>query len=313
MKVLIADDNRDAVATFAALVRRWEFEPCIAYDGLAALALLRSPQPPNLAILDWVMPGVSGIEICRAIRAEPNRPYTYFILVTGRDKRTEFLEGLAAGADEFLLKPVDPDELHARLITGKRVLDLQAQLLASMERLKQQATHDSLTGIWNRSAILEHLEREMSRSLRQEQHLAVVMSDIDHFKAINDTFGHLTGDQALVQVTQRLRAAMRPYDAIGRFGGEEFLFVLTDCDSAAAHTLAERLRGSITCEPFEVLGKSIPLTISLGAAAWDRRAPSSELLRHADDSLYHAKRAGRNRVVTFSTASTPEKTKTNVM
>jgi len=313
MKVLIADDNRDAVATFAALVRRWGFEPCIAYDGLTALAMLRAPQPPHLAMLDWVMPGISGIEICRAIRGEPNRPYTYFILVTGRDKRTEFLEGLSAGADEFLLKPVDPDELHARLLTGKRVLDLQAQLLASMERLKLQATHDGLTGIWNRSAILEHLEREMARSLRQGQHLAVVMSDIDHFKAINDNYGHLIGDQVLVQAAHRLRAAMRPYDAVGRFGGEEFLFVLPNCDDAAAHTLAERLRGSISASPFDVLEKSIPVTISLGAAIWDRQTPSFELLRNDDDSLYQAKRGGRNRVITFRSEPTTESSMANVI
>jgi len=299
MRVLIADDNRDAVATFAALVHRWGFEPATAYEGLGALRILREPQPPKLAMLDWVMPGASGVEICQAIRAEPNRPYTYFILVTGRDKRTELVEGLSAGADEFLLKPVDPDELHARLLTGKRVLDLQSQLLDTMERLKKQATHDGLTGIWNRSAVWEHLEREMARALRQNQPLAVVMSDIDHFKSINDTYGHLTGDQVLIQTSQRLREALRPYDAIGRYGGEEFLFVLSNCDAAAAQTLAERLRSWMAAEPFEVLGNRIPVTISLGVSTWDGHAPSSELLRNADDALYHAKRAGRNRVATF--------------
>jgi len=234
------------------------------------------------------------------IRAEPNRPYTYFILVTGRDKRSEMVEGLSAGADEFLLKPVDPDELHARLLTGKRVLDLQAQLLSTMERLKRQATHDGLTGIWNRSEILEHLEREMARALRQNQPLAVVMSDIDHFKNINDTYGHLTGDQVLVQTAQRMREALRPYDAIGRYGGEEFLFVLSNCDKNAAEALAERLRSCMATEPFVVLGHRIPVTASLGISTWDCRAPSSELLRNADSALYQAKRAGRNRIATFA-------------
>jgi two-component system cell cycle response regulator len=294
MRVLIADDNRDAVATFAALLKSWGFEPCVAYDGRTALARLREPDPPQLAILDWVMPGLTGIEICREIRADRNRSYTYFILVTGRGNRTEMVAGLSAGADEFLFKPVDPDELHARLLTGKRVLDLQDRLLATMGQLKVQATHDSLTGLWNRAAILEHLEREMARGQRHDQPLAVAMGDLDHFKAVNDTHGHAAGDQVLVQAAQRMRDALRPYDAIGRYGGEEFLLVLSNCDCGTARALAERLRTCIAVEPFSFLGTRIPVTISLGVASWDGQATATDLVRQADDILYRAKRAGRN-------------------
>jgi two-component system, cell cycle response regulator len=299
MRILIADDNQDAANTLGILLRNWGFDPTLAFDGPSALALLQEPGSPKLALLDWLMPGMNGIDICREIRKESSdRPYTYIVLVTGRGSKEQMLEGLHAGADDYLLKPVEPNELHARLNTAKRILELQSQLLATQQQLRLQATRDSLTGLWNRAMILEILQRELARSRREDQPIAVIMADIDHFKQINDTHGHLAGDQVLRQVAQRLSTALRPYDTVGRYGGEEFLMVLPGCGVDTALNLAERLRHSVEAEPIRnerMLLRSV--TLSLGVAVWDGDVSPLELLRLADDALYQAKRMGRNRAI----------------
>jgi two-component system cell cycle response regulator len=297
MRVLIADDNVDLTKSLAILLREWRFDAVQAYDGTAAMALLRDPEAPTLALLDWDMPGMNGMEICREIRKDVDRPYTYVILITGRGGRDEMLTGLTAGADDYLIKPVDPKELHARLTTGKRILDLQDQLLATQRRLREQATRDSLTGLWNRAVILDILQRELTRGRREGHGMAVIMADIDHFKKINDSLGHLAGDRVLRHIAQRLQTAVRPYDAVGRYGGEEFLVVLPRCDAEVSLTLAERLRRCVAVEPANVAGKAIPVTISVGVAAWDGEASAQEVLRLADEAMYRAKREGRNRAV----------------
>lgn len=295
MRVLIADDNKDLTASLALLLREWKFEPVEASDGTAALALLRAADAPALAVLDWIMPGVNGINICQALRQETEKPYTYIILMTGRGGKEQMLDGLKAGADDYLIKPVDPNELHARLTTGKRILDLQEQLLATQRLLREQAMHDSLTGLWNRPVILEILQRELAQSRRGDLKLSLIMADVDHFKDINDTFGHLVGDQVLRETAQRLRAALRPYDTMGRYGGEEFLIVLPGCDAEVSFGLAERLRRCVEAKPTRSEGRTIAVTISLGLAAWDGHVSPQELLRHADEAMYRAKAEGRNR------------------
>jgi two-component system, cell cycle response regulator len=296
MRVLIADDNRDSAESLAILLQAWGFDPIVVHDGLSTLAVLREPGAPTLALLDWVMPGANGIDICREIRRETGVPYTYVILVTGRGGREQMLDGLNAGADDYLIKPVDPNELHARLSTARRILHLQEQLLASQRLLREQATRDSLTGLWNRAMILETLERELARSRRDDQPVAAIMADIDHFKQINDTYGHLVGDGVLRQTAERLMAMLRPYDTVGRYGGEEFLVVLAGCGLKVALTLAERLRHGVETEPITEADKTIHVTLSLGIAVWDGQMTARELLRVTDDALYGAKRAGRNRV-----------------
>jgi diguanylate cyclase (GGDEF)-like protein len=296
MHVLVADDNLDAAQSLALVLRAWRFEPVVVHDGHTALARLREPSAPTLALLDWTMPGLSGIELCRRLRQERDRPYTYVILVTGRG-REGMIDGLSAGADDYLVKPVDPNELRARLNTAQRILTLQEQLLASQRQLREQATRDALTGLWNRPMILEVLEREITRSRRAGPPLSVIMADIDHFKQINDRYGHLVGDVVLRQTAQRLLAPLRPYDTVGRYGGEEFLIVLPGCDATASLALAERLRRSVAAEPEQDGADVIPVTLSLGVAAWERELSARELLSRADQRLYAAKRAGRNRVV----------------
>jgi two-component system cell cycle response regulator len=294
MRVLIADDHPDSAESFAILLSAWGLEPTIVHDGLAALAFLRESTAPTLALLDWIMPGLDGPGVCREIRRETNRPYVYVILVTGRSGKAQMLDGLHAGADDYLVKPVDPNELHARLTTARRILDLQDQLLATQRLLREQATRDSLTGLWNRAMILETLQRELIRSQREHQPLAAIMADIDHFKHINDAHGHFMGDQVLRQTAQRLQGVLRPYDTLGRYGGEEFLIVLSGCDSSAALTLAERLRHCLDAEPIAEGDRTFHVTLSLGVCAWDGHMTAQALLQAADGALYEAKRVGRN-------------------
>jgi two-component system, cell cycle response regulator len=296
MRVLVADDSTDAAQSLAMLLGIWGFEPVVAHDGVTALARLRDVPALTLALLDWNMPGMNGIDICRLLRQDSSRPYTYLILVTGRG-REQMVDGLESGADDYLIKPVDPDELRARLNTARRILDLQEQLLETQRKLRELATRDALTGLWNRAMILDLLEREMTRSRRGTQPLSIVMADIDHFKHINDTCGHLVGDAVLRQTAQRLLVGLRPYDTVGRYGGEEFLILLPGCDADAGLALAERLRRGIAGEPVAEGGVAHSVTLSMGVATWDAQSPAGELLRRADQALYAAKSAGRNCVV----------------
>jgi two-component system cell cycle response regulator len=289
MRVLIADDDPGNGGLLAEILRLWGYDPVVVHDGPSALAVLRGDAPPRLALLDWMMPGLDGTEVCREVRKSP-LPYCYLVLVTGHSGREQRVDGLQAGADDFLAKPVDLDELKARLAVARRVLDAQ-------ERLHEQATRDALTGLWNRAAALALLDRELGRSRREADPLAVILADLDHFKSVNDTFGHLAGDGVLRQVAQRMQSAVRGYDALGRYGGEEFLAVLPGCGPSDAMHLAERLRLAVAAEPVQLEDGWLDVTLSLGVAVCDGQGAvqASTLLRAADEALYRAKAAGRNR------------------
>ncbi len=298
MDILIAEDQVDQAQLLGDLVSLWGFEPQLVHDGRVALRILKTPDAPRLALLDWEMPGLDGTEVCRKVRNDPDLPYTYVVLLTGLGGVVERLTGLDAGADDFLAKPVEPDELRARLNIGRRILHLQEQLLATQRRLQEQATRDALTGIWNRAAVLEMLERELARATRQKTPVGVLLIDLDHFKLVNDTHGHLAGDRVLREVAQRLLTELRPYDAVGRYGGEEFLVVLPGCDAGVTLRLAERLRNAVADEPVDAGEVRLPITLSVGAACRvDGSAEGVEVLRAADAALYCAKREGRNRAV----------------
>jgi diguanylate cyclase (GGDEF)-like protein len=297
MKLLIAEDHVQQGHLLRDMLRQWGYDAVVVQDGLTALDILRAPDGPRLAVLDWIMPGLDGIQVCREIRKDAERPYAYLVLVTGAGGKQEMLDGLDAGADDYLVKPIDAHELQARLNTGKRILALQEQLLATQRQLREQATRDALTGVWNRAMILDILTREMTRSRRERRPLGVIMADVDHFKCVNDTHGHLAGDEVLRQVAQRLLGVLRPYDTVGRYGGEEFLIVLPGCDEGTTVALAERLRGSVAEAVSWDRGR-IHVTLSLGVAAWGGNAePQASLLSLADHALYRAKNTGRNRVV----------------
>jgi diguanylate cyclase (GGDEF)-like protein len=298
MRVLLAEDDVVSLRLLESWVRKWGDEVVAVSDGGQAWELLRQEPAPRLALLDWVMPGMDGLDIISQLRALPDRPYTYVILVTARTQADDIIRGLEAGADDYVSKPVKPLEMRARLQTGRRILELQEQLLAAQHELRIKATRDFLTGLWNRQAIVDLLERELTHAVRDGASVAVILGDLDHFKRINDTFGHLAGDAVLCETASRLRGALRQCDWVGRYGGEEFLVVLPGCNYPEGLHTAERIREAMAETPFALTGRTVPVTISLGLTTTNAAAGVSphHLLDCADQALYDAKNRGRNRV-----------------
>lgn len=298
MKVLIADDSLVMRRLLQATLEGWGFEVACASDGAEAFDCLQRRDPPRMAILDWMMPVMTGPEVCRLLREQRAETYTYIILLTSKSQREDIVEGMSAGADDYVVKPFDKQELEVRLRAGRRILDLQAELMQAQEALREQATRDPLTGCWNRWVILEMLDRETERAVRERRSLSVVMLDVDYFKAVNDTYGHGAGDEVLRQMVQRVSGVIRRYDSVGRIGGEEFLIVLPGCDELCALSHAERLRSVIEREPVSFEGEEIAITVSAGATSMlpGMNFSPQLLIRSADAALYTAKRQGRNRV-----------------
>jgi diguanylate cyclase (GGDEF)-like protein len=303
MKILAAEDNPVFQTTLRSILTKWGYEVILVGDGNQAWSVLQADGGPRLAILDWMMPGLDGPEVCRRLRAANREPYVYVLLLTARAESQDLVEGMEAGADDYLTKPLRVPELRARLRAGRRIVELQEELMLAREALRQQATHDGLTGLLNRSAILEVLHNELARAQRESQPLSLLMVDLDHFKQVNDEFGHLAGDAVLREASSRMRAVVRRYDSVGRYGGEEFLVVLPGCDSAAAAAQAERLRLSLSAAPFVFGSGTCPLTGSVGyVCSTDVPDGDAEsLIRLADDALYAAKNLGRNRSASAQT------------
>ena len=298
MRVLIADDDAVARRLLELTLTKWGYQVVPVAGGLEALQVLEAPGAPPLAILDWEMPGIAGVEVCRRSRKLAEGRYTYMILLTARDRKQDIVEGLQAGADDYICKPFDNYELQARVRSASRIVELQSELIASRDALEVLATRDSLTGQWNRRAIFDILSREISRSKRQKAPVAVILADVDRFKHINDSYGHLAGDRVLAEIAVRMATGLRTYDSIGRFGGEEFMVVAPECDKAAAQCLAERMRSAIEENPVRLGDNDLKVTVSVGVASGGAALPDMQniLLRAADAALYRAKQKGRNRV-----------------
>ena len=298
MKILIADDDPTIRTILQSALVRLGYRVEIAGDGDQAWSLLQEPQAPELAILDWKMPGMTGIEICQRLRQRQDAPYVYVVLLTGLDTLNDLVAGLEAGADDYMTKPFKPAELNARLRSGRRVLDLQRELLAAQAQLSELANHDSLTNLWNRRVILVRLNQELARAQREKSPLGLILLDIDHFKRINDTLGHSRGDEVLRQVAQRLTEAVRPYDSVGRYGGEEFLIVVPNCNLHETFKVAERIRKAICAEAVASADGPIAVSASFGVSAMtaENNPDPKALMEAADRALYRAKAEGRNRV-----------------
>jgi two-component system cell cycle response regulator len=296
MRILIADDSLVSRHVLEATLRNWGYEVMVACDGTEAWKMLQDDNAPNVAILDWMMPGITGPDVCRMMRQKNIEPYTYILLLTSRSLKEDVVAGMDAGADDYLTKPFDQHELKVRLRAGTRIVDLQAQLLATREALREQATRDYLTTLWNRSSILGHLERDLSRSIREHIPCGLVLVDLDHFKLINDTRGHFAGDIALREAASRMLSSVRPYDWVGRYGGEEFLVVLPGCDEECTRNQAERMRLAIHDTLVEMPETPLRLSASFGCTAYTGYGPVSAdlLIRTADEALYKAKDSGRN-------------------
>ena len=227
MKILIADDESVSRRILSGLLTKWGYEVVSVEDGNAAWEHLNTQDAPRLALLDWMMPGRNGVDVCRELRGHRPEPYTYVLLLTAKDAKESVVEGLESGADDYLTKPFHPQELKARLRVGLRLLHLEDTLVQAREAMRFKATHDALTGVWNRGSILEMLDREVNRSRRENTALGLLMGDLDHFKSINDTYGHLVGDSVLIEASRRMQSCVRAYDAVGRYGGEEFCLLYT--------------------------------------------------------------------------------------
>lgn len=298
MRVLIADDDITSRRVLEVLLRKSGYEVVVTTNGMEALAQLQQPGAPDIAVLDWLMPEMDGIDVCRNLRADDPTAARYLILLTARGRTEDVVEGLVSGADDYITKPFDRQELLARVKVGERIIKLQHDIISAHEELRVLATRDSLTATWNRRVILEQVGQELTRAQRKQAGLSLAMVDIDHFKRVNDTYGHLCGDEVLREVSSRLAASLRPYDAVGRFGGEEFLVVMAECSDAEARAVGARLCACVSERPIAWHDDSISLTVSVGVAtAYDTKGLSVEnLIRVADDALYRAKSAGRNRV-----------------
>jgi len=302
MRSLVADDDPITATILSTTLARGGMEVTVAHDGDVAWQQLNSVQPPAVAILDWMMPNLDGLELCRRIRSTQRLAGMYVILVTGRDSREDLVMGLGAGADDYMTKPIDIAELQARIGVGIRVAKLQHSLTRSVSELKATRDHlarlastDVLTGVYSRRGWFELAEKEFSRSCRYGRVFSLLMADLDLFKRINDTYGHEAGDRALTQFGAMLRKTCRGTDVIGRIGGEEFALLLPETPAEAAQHLASRITEA--CRSI-IVGESADAgrcSCSLGVTEVrpdDERLDN--VLTRADQALYAAKRAGRN-------------------
>ena len=298
MKVLLVEDSYLERHKLGGCLSDWGLDFVAVGNGTEAVKLLESPNPPDLALLDWILPGMDGIDVLRRIRKLTQGNYIYTVMLTAKSHKKDRMMAMEAGADDYLSKPVDPAELRSRIMVGKRILELQ-------QSLRFAATHDFLTNLLNRSEILVALEREFSRSGRDGKPLAVILGDIDHFKRVNDTLGHAAGDEVLKQVACRLKEDLRPYDVVGRYGGEEFLLVLPGCNVTNGARRADDIRKAVCGAPIVTPYGTTSATISMGvtAANPDGARSAADLLHEADVSMYTAKKNGRNRVEVFTAAN----------
>jgi two-component system cell cycle response regulator len=296
MRILIADDESMSRVLLQRTLERAGYDVVAVENGRQAADLLCKLDGPRLALLDWVMPELHGPAVCREVRKNKEHSYVYMVLLTSKEAKEDIVEGLESGADDYLTKPFDPEELKARLRTGLRILNLEDRLVEAREEMRFQATHDGLTSLWNRGVIMDLLGRELARSRREQVCTAILLCDLDQFKQINDTYGHLAGDEVLRETAKRLVSSVRSYDFVGRYGGEEFLVILNNCNPAYGSVRAEEIRKVIGQEPVQTSSGPIYITLSLGlllSTEWGRQS-ATELLREADAALYAAKAAGRN-------------------
>lgn len=295
MNVLIAEDEPVSRRLLEILLHKWGYQVTVATNGNEAWEALQAKDAPRIAILDWMMPGMDGIEVCQRIKKRNHGSPMYVLLLTAKQEKEDLTDGFQAGADDYLGKPLGAQELHARLRAAGRIIELEDQLLAAQKALNVETTRDPLTGLWNRSLILEILHRELHRARRQRSCLAIVMVDIDHLKEINK-HGNLVGDAVLREVSRRMRSSIRLYDSIGRYGGGQFMIVSPSCDEIGAVSQTERLRSRIAQEAVQTFNGPVSVTISLGAAIGADDQQAHLLIAAADAALALAKKNGGNRI-----------------
>ncbi len=302
-RVLIVDDHRDNLDLLRVRLEAWGYEVDAATNGEEALLAVQD-HPPDLMLLDVMMPEMDGNEVARRIKSDARLPFIPIIMQTALDSVAHKVRGLDAGADDYITKPINFDELEARLHSMLRIKRLHVQLEAANSELRRMATTDGLTGVFNRRHIEERFHEMFEHAWRLHEPLACVIFDLDHFKRVNDTLGHRAGDEVLRQFADLLRQSAREVDRVGRYGGEEFLVILPGTVLDAAVTFAERTRQEVEDTVFSSHEGTLRRTVSGGVAAWPhpRVRSRDDLLKAADDALYVAKSLGRNRVVRFDSA-----------
>jgi two-component system cell cycle response regulator len=309
IKMLIADDSAVSrkLVEYALSDRRYVL--IFATNGQEAVQRVEEHNP-ELVVVDWLMPDLTGPEICQHIRARPDAPYAYIIVLTAKSEKHSLVAGLGAGADDYLTKPFDADELVARVGVGLRTIQLHREVAAKNVLLQELALTDALTGLPNRRAIEDWASRQLSSAVRHRFSFHVVMADLDHFKSVNDTYGHDAGDVVLKRFAEIVRSNCRSSDICGRMGGEEFLLSFTHVSDENAVRLAERVRAQFEAAEFRFRRHTVAFTASFGLAGLKemKYTDFKSLLSQADAALYSAKRLGRNRVGIAAAMGMPDVT-----
>jgi len=297
MKIYIVDDDPGSQLILSTAVSDMGHEPVIEATGESFMENFDLNQP-SLVLLDWVLPGISGLDICNRLMSTDTDNYHYIILVSAKEKPEDIRQALDSGASDYITKGAAMLEMKARIGVGIRTIVLERERSELRLQLRKLARTDSFTGLLNHTVILDELTLELKRSEREGSFTGVLMIDIDNFKAVNDTYGHIIGDQVIARFAAVLRENSRPYDRIGRYGGDEFIMILPRSDSESCFSIAERMRRKTMDLEMDDLVMGLSITCSIGTCTSDHKLKfSSALVAAADNALYRAKEGGRNRTV----------------
>lgn len=289
MKIFVVEDDFSYRSILVKQLTEWGYDPISAEDGEKAWKILQQNNPPKLILLDWSLPGLSGFELIKRIRNLNDHSPPYIIMVTAKSEKESIILGLDTGANDYVFKPCHSEILRARVNNGRRMLELQ-------ETLEHESSHDPLTGLLNRRAITESLSKELARSKRKGEGLLVGFCDLDHFKKINDEWGHQSGDDVLCGFVRVINESLRGYDSFGRWGGEEFLLIMPHFSITDAPRIFERLRATVENAVISTQTGPLRITISAGVAYANGNETVDEVLAAVDRNMYEAKNSGRNRI-----------------
>ena len=298
MKVLIAEDDPASNALVKNLLFRWGFDVVTTFDGTEALKALREKDAPQIVIMDWMMPGIDGLEVCRRLREDEKGGdlYTYVIMLTAKGEKQDVVSGIDAGADDYIVKPFDKEELRARIRTGQRIIELQTALRAANRKLLLLSRLDPLTGALSRSAILDDLDLAIYRSRREKLPLSISLIDVDGLKKINERSGRHAGDRVLQEIVRRTTACMRRTDCFGRYESDSFLVVLPAVNRATGMDICQRVRDAIAGREVGTDGHELSVTVSQCLTVWDGNATVQEFIAAAEQTLTATRSGGPNRI-----------------